>query len=562
MLARAAVEGVVFHRSVLTALADDELPAKEGAATMALMRKGFITTAIPEIPGEDAFRFHHVLLRDAAYQALPKERRARMHVRVADWMDTVLTHHHELIGHHLREAWRYMGDPLTKLFARSSGCGLLPNSSWRPIFAVVRSALPAAARLLGQAAAMLPERSRGRVKVLVELGDVLLTSGRLQEAEQTLTEAVGVAQAIGDASGAAHASMLKLQVALQVDPDPPLAEIRAATTQAEDTFRRPDDDLGFRRRDDDVGFLRRDDDLGMCRVYHTRALGHWFAGRCEAAGNAWADAADHARAADRARSAVRDPRCRTCWRGSPRLPSSVRSRPPQRSTAACGCSRRPGISLCGRPSCGGRLAISMPCGVNSIAQGRSSRGAVSSRRDERDHPLGCPRPRIGGGASRRRRDPCRADAARHMNRLRAMGDRFMLSFSAAVLARAVEAQGRANEAYDLTFAAERLAVEGDILAHVSWRVVRARILAERGDVGEAERIAREAVELAATTDWLVGQADAAWTLGSTLFAQNRLTEADRAFEDALNLYERKEATAMVETARALRVNRYRLTSRP
>jgi tetratricopeptide (TPR) repeat protein len=141
-----------------------------------------------------------------------------------------------------------------------------------------------------------------------------------------------------------------------------------------------------------------------------------------------------------------------------------------------------------------------------------------------------------------------------------MGDRFMLSFSAAVLARAVEAQDRASEAYDLTLEAETLAIDGDILAQVSWRVVRARILAERGDAGEAERLAREAVDLAATTDWLVGQADAARTLAGTLFAQNRLAEADRAFEDALDLYERKEATAMVEAARAARVNRYRLTS--
>ena len=564
VLARAAVEGVVFHRSVLTALADDELPAKEGAATMALMRKGFITTAVPEIPGEDAFRFHHVLLRDAAYQALPKERRARMHVRVADWMDTVLTHHHELIGHHLREAWRYMGElDADQAVRQKLGLRAASELELAANFAVVRSALPAAARLLGQAAAMLPERSRGRVKVLVELGDVLLTSGRLQEAEQTLTEAVGVAQAIGDASGAAHASMLKLQVALQVDPDPPLAEIRAATTQAEDTFRRPDDDLGFRRRDDDVGFLRRDDDLGMCRVYHTRALGHWFAGRCEAAGNAWADAADHARAADRARlsgagSALPD---MLAWI------ASAAQLGPEPAPAA--------IDRClwlleeTRDQPLWQAFVRRPLGHLYAMRGEFDRSRAEFAEcryvlDEMSETIHSAARDRESEAALLEGDAIRAERMLRdsMNRLRAMGDRFMLSFSAAVLARAVEAQGRANEAYDLTFAAERLAVEGDILAHVSWRVVRARILAERGDVGEAERIAREAVELAATTDWLVGQADAAWTLGSTLFAQNRLTEADRAFEDALNLYERKEATAMVETARALRVNRYRLTSRP
>jgi class 3 adenylate cyclase/tetratricopeptide (TPR) repeat protein len=544
VLARAAVEGVVFHRSVLTALADDELPAKEGAATVALMRKGFITTAVPEIPGEDAFRFHHVLLRDAAYQALPKERRARMHVRVADWMDTLLTHHHELIGHHLREAWRYMGElDADQAVRQKLGLRAASELELAANFAVVRSALPAAARLLGQAAAMLPEHSRGRVNVLVELGDVLLTSGRLQTAEQTLTEAVRVAQAIGDASGAAHASMLKLQVALQVDPDPPLAEIRAASTQAEDTFR------------------RRDDDLGMCRVYHTRALGHWFAGRCEAAGNAWVHAADHARAADRARlsgagSALPD---MLAW-----IASAAQLGPEPAPAAIDRClwlleetRDQPLWQAFVRRPLGHLYAMR-----GEFARSRAEFAECRHVLDEMSETIHSVARDRESEAALLEGDAIRAERMLRdsMNRLRAMGDRFMLSFSAAVLARAVEAQGRANEGYDLTLAAERLAVEGDILAHVSWRVVRARILAERGDVGEAERIAREAVELAATTDWLVGQADAAWTLASTLFAQNRQTEADRAFEDALNLYERKEAIAMVETARALRVNRYRLTS--
>ena len=31
------------------------------------------------VPGEEAFRFRHILIRDAAYQAIPKERRAQLH---------------------------------------------------------------------------------------------------------------------------------------------------------------------------------------------------------------------------------------------------------------------------------------------------------------------------------------------------------------------------------------------------------------------------------------------------------------------------------------------------
>jgi class 3 adenylate cyclase/tetratricopeptide (TPR) repeat protein len=544
VLARAAVEGVVFHRSLLAALADDELPVDEGGATRALIRKGFITTAVPEIPGEDAFRFHHVLLRDAAYEALPKERRVRMHVRVADCMDA-LTHHHELIGHHLREAWRYMGElDADQAVRQRLGLRAASELVLAANFAVVRSALPAAARLLGQAADMLPERSPGRVKVLVELGDVLLTSGRLQEAQKTLTETLRVAQSIGDGSGAAHASMLRLQVALQVDPDPPLAEIEAASTQAE------------------VTFSSRDDDLGMCRVYHTRALGHWFAGRCEAAGNAWAHAAEHARAADLARlsgagSALPD---MLAW-----IASAAQLGPEPVPAAIDRCLRLL-EETSDHPLW--QAFVRRPLGHLYAMLGEFDRSRAEFA--ECRHVLDEMSETIHSAARDREAESAllEGDAVRaermlreSTNRLQAMGDRFMLSFSAAVLARAVEAQDRADEAYELTLEAETLAVEGDVLAEVSWRVVRARILAGRGDAGEAERIAREAVQLAATTDWLVGQADAAQTLACTLFAQDgRLAEAERAFEDALGLYERKEATALGETARALRADRYRLTS--
>ena len=38
------------------------------------------------LPGDDAFRFRHLLIRDAAYDALPKATRAELHERFAVWM--------------------------------------------------------------------------------------------------------------------------------------------------------------------------------------------------------------------------------------------------------------------------------------------------------------------------------------------------------------------------------------------------------------------------------------------------------------------------------------------
>jgi DNA-binding SARP family transcriptional activator len=537
VLARAAVEGVVFHRSALAALADDRGGARLGAAAMSLMRKGFITTAESEIPGEDAFRFHHVLLQNAAYEALPKVRRAQMHVRLADWMERAAPQSHEVIGHHLHETWRFLGelgvDESTRDEVGRRGADRLRKSAE---FAVVRSALPAAVELRRQAAAMLPERSRDRVRALVELGDVLLTSGRLGEAARTLAEAGGTALAIGDAQGAAHASVLGLQVALQADAHPPLERIPAVSAGAARTFR------------------RRHDDLGMCRVYHTRALAHWFAGRCQAAADAWGHAAEHARRSG-AGSALPD---MLTW-----IASAVQLGPEPVTAAIERC-----LSILDETKSSPFWQAFV---LQPLAQLYAMRGEFDRSRAvfaECRQVLDQMSETIDSAARVREAEAAllEGDAARaeemvreSMARLRAMGDTFTLSFSGSVLARAVEAQGRVDEAHDLTLTAERLALQGDILAQVSWRVVRARTLTARGALEDAERIAREAVELAAPTDWLIGQGDAAWTLGEALFAQNRLRDSDRAFRNAFEFYDRKGATVMTDATRALLADRYRTT---
>ena len=53
----------------------------------ALVRRQLIRPDRAQLPGEDGFRFHHLLIRDAAYDALPKAVRAELHQRFAGWLD-------------------------------------------------------------------------------------------------------------------------------------------------------------------------------------------------------------------------------------------------------------------------------------------------------------------------------------------------------------------------------------------------------------------------------------------------------------------------------------------
>src|SRR5262249_26125235 len=71
-----SVEGRIFHRGAVQALA----PAEEVMVRLtALVRKELVRPDKPQIPGDDAFRFRHLLIRDAAYDALPKGTRAKLH---------------------------------------------------------------------------------------------------------------------------------------------------------------------------------------------------------------------------------------------------------------------------------------------------------------------------------------------------------------------------------------------------------------------------------------------------------------------------------------------------
>ena len=74
--------------------------------------------------------------------------------------------------------------------------------------------------------------------------------------------------------------------------------------------------------------------------------------------------------------------------------------------------------------------------------------------------------------------------------------------------------------------------------------------AASGDLDEAEAQAREAVEILSTTDMIVFHAEALLTLGDVLRAAGRASEADEAFEQALDLYRQKGSLVGVDIAEA------------
>jgi tetratricopeptide (TPR) repeat protein len=96
--------------------------------------------------------------------------------------------------------------------------------------------------------------------------------------------------------------------------------------------------------------------------------------------------------------------------------------------------------------------------------------------------------------------------------------------------------------------AEAEATPGDISVQLPWRGIRAMILARAGDLHQAERLAREAVEQGAGSDALNTVADASLDLAEVLRLAGKPAEAKRHASEAIELYRRKGN--LVSAARA------------
>ena len=80
------------------------------AQLMGLVRKELVRPDKGTLPGDDAFRFRHILIRDAAYEALSKAARAQLHQRFAEWLEQrapELVELDEIVGYHLEQSAGY-----------------------------------------------------------------------------------------------------------------------------------------------------------------------------------------------------------------------------------------------------------------------------------------------------------------------------------------------------------------------------------------------------------------------------------------------------------------------
>ena len=191
VIERGAVEGKVFHRGAVRELSPAGLREGVDSNLAALVRKELIRPDDPLFEGDEAYRFRHLLIRDAAYDALPKGQRAELHGAFAGWLEVNgqgLVELDEIAGWHLEQAlgyWRELGLPADDSVAGRAGQHLLAAGQR----AASRWDSRAAENLLERSLELLPSGHPLRPRVALTLAETLLRQGRFEPVEALIGEA-------------------------------------------------------------------------------------------------------------------------------------------------------------------------------------------------------------------------------------------------------------------------------------------------------------------------------------------------------------------------------------
>jgi class 3 adenylate cyclase/tetratricopeptide (TPR) repeat protein len=523
VLERGAVEGKIFHRGGVEALAPEEqdVPTR----LMALVRKELVRPDRTQLSGDDAFRFRHLLIRDAAYDGLPKAARAELHERFAVWLEahgSDLIELDEILGYHLERAYGYrvelgMGGWQTDDLAR--------RATERLIVAAERAALrddaPAAIALYERTLALAPadpgafERRARLIRLRQHGGDL---SGALQQAD----ELIASAQREGDRVKELRARVERGLVAH-------LAEAAGAPEER-------------RLVEEALEVLApAGDDAGLAVTWLLAAQTELSALQWKAMAIAADTAVEHAeRAGDLivlqyARGHRLVPRIHGPFPVPEALEFLAANAVPTpfHPVFRAQLQAMRGEFDAARASVAEALAQAQELGQRLLMGGISMQGSEIEL--------------MAGDAER-----ALEIAVDGVALLEELGERGWLSTVAGFGAEAAYRLGRDDEAWQLTEKAEEAGAPDDVLTQLLVLQVRAKVLARRGELDLAQEMARKAVALVEPTDSIEHKASSRYDLAVVLIAAGKSDEARELLAEAQALCEGKGHTVGAARVKELR----------
>jgi len=545
VIQRASVIGRVFPLDAVRALTTPIEPDGVEMHLQALIRKELIRSERSPFLGEDGFRFRHHLIRDAAYQSMPKQARADMHERFAEWLEQGVGPGvgdlDELIGYHLEQAYRYrseigpssaqLDDLRTRAAARlaSAGRGAFGRvRTWAAMPSTSRMDMPAAVNLLTRAASLMGE-SPERLELLPDLAEALVETGEFLAAEALLEEAISGAKRYANDGVEAHAMLVGLLLELQRGPQ---VETGAAIAEAE--------------RAADI-FEKIDDHRGLARAWGVIGEFQWETCHFAGAEEAYERSLEHARKAGDERQVswgLYMLAAGAAWGPIP-VPEAIRRC--EEILAEAGTQRI--VEARGLLAMGVLTAMEgrFDEARRMAARGRAILGDVGFKILSAAYSQSSAYVEMLAGEPRQAERELRSGYAD----LEKMGEKGYLSTVAAELAQALYEQRQFDEAERFTHVSQELGPVDDYATQVEWRGTRAKVLARRGEFDAAVALAEEAVALAEDTDYLNLQGDICRDLAEVLSLAGRIGDAASRSREALEVYERKGNTVSAKRVRAM-----------
>ena len=512
-LERASVMGQLFYREALDALVGRRRPADLAS----LVRKQFVRPERSDVPGMEAMAFRHLMIRDAAYEGMPKALRADLHERFADWLEARAPEQQELIGYHLEQAHRYLGQlggSADRIAGIAERAATHLRSAGRRSYD--RFDVPATVGLLSRATDLMPLEDPDRAPALIDLGIALVETADFDRAYAALDDATAIAERGLDESLAARARIVRTYVSFwgegPVRIDEAEGRVQAELTLVEDAG----------------------DDLGAAWAW--AVLGAFTWGRTQAAESkrAWRRAVDLFRRAGDQHMAGEYLEWLTAtpvWGPTPcvqaieeteayavEVGGSLAVQAEVRSSSATLFWMMGDFDEARRRSEAahqGRLELGRPLADAHMSQVAGWIELMAGRALEAERILG--------------------EGARD---LAALGSAYSARLLSAMHAQSLYVLGRYDEADEAAIVGGRGA-EGDVTTDVLSSCVRAMVAARRGSVEDAERLARDAIAMIDQGDFINDQADARMALAEVLQLAGRVPEAAEAVQEALAHYRTK-----------------------
>jgi class 3 adenylate cyclase/tetratricopeptide (TPR) repeat protein len=529
VIERAAVEGKVFHRGAVTDLTPEPMRAQVHDRLASLMRMELVRPDQAAFAGEEAYRFRHLLIRDAAYQALAKQTRSELHERFATWLERIsadrLAEYEEIVAYHLEQAYRYrieLGPPDAHARELSVRAGtMLADAGER---ADARNDVSATVDLLSRAIELLPDEDRRR-RLQPRLADRIYEAGDAPRAERILSDAIADADRAGDEPAGAMAR-LSLTLLYSSTRSTELSEVLHEVERLGAVLKRAGDEAGARLADAETAFF-------------SFALGQ--AGEAARRAGALVDLGDGDEVWQR--SARQSRSVSLVWGPVPieEAFSAIRAQVERAhgSMSVMGAYR----GLARLRALQGRF----PEARELHAKARAAYEELGSRH----HLLAT----LESEGEIEYLAGNHADAARLIREaydaMIATGDRSFASTFAAELGMALVELQQDDEAWLFGTIARETSSSDDVSSQTLGRVVQARILSRRGEHAAAVALGTEAVEIIGRTDYLDRRGQLLVQLAHILRGADLADEAKAAARQALALFDQKGATLFVRQTQHL-----------